>query len=203
MATVTTNINAVVSRLKSNFELLLNKEYLLRPLAIETIPLMKERIHEKGQASDGSQIGTYSPEYMKVRTGDYGNSERFKKGKNAGKIKNSGTFIKKGAMFFTQQDEDTVTSRRVFIRGNFGARPNYHRSTDTKIIVSLTRQLENDWAVIATNTGYGIGFNNVFNAQKARWVEEHKSKIIFNLSAEEKQYITERLQELVNGAIGS
>ena len=146
MASVTTNIAAVIGKIVSNFELLQDKEYLLRPLAIETIPLMKERIHEQGEASDGSQIGTYSNGYMAAR-------------EKAG------------------------------------------RGESRKIIVALTSQLEQDWAVLATQKGYGIGFNNPFNAQKARWVEENKSKIIFNLAAEEKKYISERLQELVNGAI--
>lgn len=147
MASVKVNINlaAVIGKIKSNFELLTNKEYLLRPLAIETIPNMKERIHKNGAASDGGQIGTYSNGYMKQRE-------------------------------------------------------KANRSADTKVIVSLTRQLENDWAVIGTNTGYGIGFNNVLNEKKARWVEENKGRIIFNLSEQEKQYINERLQELVNGA---
>lgn len=67
MAALTTNITAVIGKLVSNFELLLNKEYLLRPLAIETIPLMKERIHIDGEASDGSQIGEYANSYMRER----------------------------------------------------------------------------------------------------------------------------------------
>lgn len=124
-----------------------DKEYLLRPLAVEIIPMMKERIHADGKASDGSQIGEYANSYMRRR-----------------------------------QDAGRGQSR--------------------KIIVALTSQLEQDWAVLATNTGYGVGFNNPFNAEKLRWVEEQKSKIISNLSAEEKQYITERVQELVNGALG-
>lgn len=145
MASVTVKISGGVA---SAFELLLNREYLLRPLAVETIPLMKERIHENGQASDGSQIGSYANSYMRAR-------------EKAG------------------------------------------RGESRKIIVALTSQLEQDWAVLATNNdGYGIGFNNPFNAQKMRWVEEQKGKIIANLSAAEKQYITERLQELVNGAFG-
>ena len=146
MATVT-NIAQVLGNIKTRFDLLRDKEYLLRPLAIETIPLMKDRIHERGEASDGSQIGTYANSYMRQRA-------------KAG------------------------------------------RGESRKIIVALTSQLEQDWAVIGTTNGYGIGFNNPFNAQKARWVEEQKSKIIFNLSAKEKEYIKERLQELVNGAIG-
>lgn len=143
---VITNLVGVFSKIKTNFEILKDREYLLRPLAIETIPNMKERIHKEGQASDGEQIGTYSNGYMRQRE------------KN-------------------------------------------NRSEDRKIIVSLTRQLENDWAVLATTNGYGIGFNNLFNAQKAGWVEAVKKKIIFNLSADERTYIRERLQELVNGAI--
>ena len=146
MATVT-NISQVVDQIKTMFDILRDKEYLLRPLAVEIIPMMKERIHVDGKASDGSQIGEYANSYMRRR-------------QEAG------------------------------------------RGQSRKIIVALTSQLEQDWAVLATNTGYGVGFNNPFNAEKLRWVEEQKSKIISNLSAEEKQYITERVQELVNGALG-
>ena len=146
MATVTTNIKQVVDKLKTNFELLKDKEYLLRPLAQESIANMKDRIHIKGEGSDGQQIGTYSSGYLRLR--------------------------------------------QKIGRGN-----------STKIIVSLTRKLEQDWQVIATTKGYGIGFNSPNNIDKARWVEAQKKIIIFNLSGPEKQYITERLQELVNGAI--
>lgn len=146
--TVNTDITQVFKSMATNFELLLDKEYLLRPLAIETIPSMKDRIHKQGKASDLGPIGTYSTGYLKLRE-------------------------EKG------------------------------RGKDEKVIVSLTRQLENDWAVLGTSKGYGIGFNNPFNKDKARWVEDAKSKIIFNLSPDEKQYITERIQELVNGAINT
>lgn len=77
----------------------------------------------------------------------------------------------------------------------------YNRTADTKIIVSLTRQLENDWSVIATDKGYGIGFNNPFNLQKARWVEERKDKEIFSLTTEEKEYAVDYLNELTNEAL--
>ena len=185
--TVTTDINQVLNQVAGNFELLLNKEYLLRPLAIETIPNMKERIHKDGAGSDGAQIGTYSSGYMAIRTGNYANAKKTKEGK----VKNAGVFTK-GAKAFSD-----VASKKQ------NPRPNYNRSSDTKVIVSLTRQLENDWAVLGTEKGYGIGFNNPFNKDKAGWVEENKKRIIFNLSEYEKQYITERLQELVNGAINS
>lgn len=77
----------------------------------------------------------------------------------------------------------------------------YNRTADTKIIVSLTRQLENDWNVIATDKGYGVGFLNVFNSQKARWVEENKGVKIFFLSESEQKYAIERINELVTDAL--
>lgn len=147
MITIQTNIKVVAGRIKQNLEKLKNKEYLLRPVAIEVIPLMTERIHQKGEASDESQIGTYSNSYLKLR------------------------------------------------------QKKYKRDASDKIIVSLTRQLENDWAVIATQNGYGIGFNNQFNLQKARWVEDGKNKKIFNLSKSETQYAVERINELTADAL--
>ena len=77
----------------------------------------------------------------------------------------------------------------------------YKRSGDKKIIVSLTRQLENDWSVIATPSGYGIGFLNVFNLNKARWVEQGQKKKIFNLADKEKEYSINKLQELTRDAV--
>lgn len=77
----------------------------------------------------------------------------------------------------------------------------YQRGADAKIIVSLTRQLENDWSVIATQQGYGIGFKNVFNLQKARWVEGVKDKNIFSLSAGENKYASDFINDLVREAL--
>lgn len=147
--TIKSNIKIVAGRIKQQLEQLKNKEYLLRPVAIEIIPLMTERIHQNGQASDGGQIGTYSNAYLRIR-----------------QIK-------------------------------------YKRDASNKVIVSLTRQLENNWSVIATQSGYGIGFTNPFNLQKARWVEANKGKIIFSLSQAEQSYAVERINELVSDALNS
>ena len=77
----------------------------------------------------------------------------------------------------------------------------YNRGADSKIIVSLTRQLENDWSVIATDDGYGIGFLNALNFQKARWVEQNKEKVIFSLSPAEQQHVNEVVAQLVKDAL--
>jgi hypothetical protein len=178
--TIKTNIAEVLGKITGGLELLKDKEYLLRPLAVEVIPLMTERIHQKGLASDEKPIGTYSPEYMKVRTGDYGNSGVYAKGAKKGQKKDSGVYTKG--------------------KNKGQPREKYNRSTDTKVIISLTRQLENDWAVLENGNGYAIGFLNELNFKKAGWVEETYKKKIFDLSETEKQYIAERVQELVAAA---
>lgn len=126
-----------------------DRDYLIRPVAVELIPLMTRRIHQRGEASDGSQIGTYSSGYLKLRESKY------------------------------------------------------NRSSDRKVIVALTSQLENDWSVIATERGYGIGFNNPYNLQKLRWVEEVKGKIVGQLTKDEENFVQERFQELINNALNS
>lgn len=147
--TIKSNIKVVTGRIKQQLEQLKNKEYLLRPVAIEVIPLMTERIHQKGESTDGGQIGTYSSAYLRLR------------------------------------------------------QRKYKRDASAKVIVSLTRQLENNWSVIATQSGYGIGFTNPFNLQKARWVEGGKGKIIFSLSKSEQSYAVDRINELVADALNS
>lgn len=149
MITVKSNIKVIAGRIKQQLETLKNKEYLLRPVAIEVIPIMTERIHQNGEASDGGQIGTYNNSYLRLR------------------------------------------------------QSKYKRDASSKVIVSLTRQLENNWSVIATQDGYGIGFTNPFNLKKARWVETGKGKTIFSLSKNEQNYAVERINELVSDALNS
>jgi hypothetical protein len=80
-------------------------------------------------------------------------------------------------------------------------RPPLNRTADAKIILSATRQLENDWSVIATPRGYGIGFKNPFNLQKLRWVEEGKGKKIGDLTQDEEKYVVDYLNELTADAL--
>lgn len=143
MVTLTIDTAPLISSLKQKIAELSNPDYLFRQVVFDLIVLMKRRIHEDGTASDGSQIGTYSSAYLKLR-------------------------------------EDK-----------------YNRTSDTTIIVSLTRQLENDWSLISDNDNYGIGFNNPFNTQKARWVEENKGKDIFSMSDSELDYATQQILQLV------
>lgn len=149
MITVRVNIGQVTAELKGRLEKLKDTEYLLRPVAQEQIRLMHDRIHGKGLASDGGQIGTYSRGYLKIR------------------------------------------------------QEKYNRKPDSQVIISLTRQLENDYTVVPTTLGYGVGFNNRHNFDKSQWVENTYKKKIFDPTEEELNEAIAFINELTEDALNS
>lgn len=154
------SVDAVIINLNA-----FDKDAMLREIAVNIMPMIRKRVHVDGLDADGSQIGTYTKEYMKVRTGNF-QENTITRGKNKGQ-----------------------------------ARPAYNRSADTKVILSLTSQMEQDMQVIKTDNGYGIGYSNEFNYNKAMWNEKRYKKNIWNLSADEldimeaisERYIIEKL----------
>ena len=82
-----------------------------------------------------------------------------------------------------------------------GLRKKNNRGPSKKVIISLTRQLENNYAVIATPKGYGIGFLNPFDYKKTQYVEAIYDKPIFTLTESERQYALDYINDLVNEAI--
>ena len=48
---------------------------------------VRKRIHVDGRASDGSQIGSYSRGYLKVRSGLYPSAKVGQSGKSKGKVR--------------------------------------------------------------------------------------------------------------------
>ena len=87
----------------------------------------------------------------------------------------------------------TVMSERIFEEGkaaNGGAigtynnkylklrEKKYKRLEGSKVVVSLTRKLENNFSVVEAGDYYGIGVNNSKDADKMKWVEQHFNKHI-------------------------
>ena len=62
----------------------------------------------------------------------------------------------------------------------------YKRTADPTVILSLTKQMENDFSVQETPLGYGLGYNNTLNYDKAKWNELRYNKLIFGLTNEEQ-----------------
>jgi len=62
----------------------------------------------------------------------------------------------------------------------------YKRTADPMVILSLQKQMEKDFSVQETQLGYGLGYNNPYNYQKAQWNELKYKKLIFGLTNEEQ-----------------
>lgn len=170
------NINVVVGGLADQLKAFKeNPGEVMKTVAMAILPELRHRVHVDGKDSDGNQIGIYSPEYMKVRTGNYKNSARFSRGNKKGEAKDSGVNTKTGI-----------------------ARPKYNRTPDTKVILSLTRQMENDESVFPTDNGYGIGFLNHHNYEKALWCEDTYNKpILSRLTQGELEFAQKTAQEFL------
>ena len=169
-------------------------EYM-RPVVLVLAGEVRNRIHVEGKKADGSQIGTYSSSYLKLRSGNYANSQKYSKGAKAGQLKNAGTYtdrtirLNKKTGVFT--GEEKVGTERI----------NYNRGSDPKVILSLTRQMEQDFVPIAEDNLYGLGFNNKDNLDKAEWNDE-RYKGVYGLTTEEEQIAEQVIEDYINGVFG-
>lgn len=71
------------------------------------------------------------------------------------------------------------------------------RGTSTKVILSLTRAMEDSYEVYPIAKGYGIGFNTMENMQKARWCEDTYKKPIFAPTAEERALVKQIADDFI------
>lgn len=143
--TFSSNLPTVLSTVNMKLTALQGDE-MTRLQALSLTAVMKNRIFIEGKDSNGTQIGTYTPAYVKYTR------------KKAG------------------------------------------RGTDNKVIISLTRQLENGMSPRALETGevgYGIYLRSTEDMQKARWCEETYQKPIFAPTAEERSLVVQIGQDYI------
>lgn len=68
MITVTTNIGEVAARLSNRLATIeRTQDKMIRTICTTLVPIIKERIHERGEYSDGTSFGGYTPAYLKIR----------------------------------------------------------------------------------------------------------------------------------------
>lgn len=67
----------------------------------------------------------------------------------------------------------------------------YKRGTDTKVILSLSRQLESGYDLKQIENGWAIILRTQEDMQKARWCEETYKKPIFAPTAEERAMVVQ------------
>lgn len=190
MITVNSNISVIIrAKLAEIQELRNNPDAILRTVALSVLPEMKHRVHVEGKDSSGGAIGNYSKGYMVLRTGNYQDAAKFKRGAKKGKFKDQKVAGEAGK--FSDKAVRLSNKEYGIIDDRTGQnRPVYNRENDSKVILSLTRQMENDLTVIAVGTGYGIGYLNPLNFKKAIWCEEsYKKPILTKLATAEKETV--------------
>ncbi len=81
-------------------------------------------------------------------------------------------------------------------------KPPYNRTSDPKIILSLTRQMENDLKAVPTNEGWGIGYSNPRNFTIALENERRENvKILTALTESEDKLVTDIAVDYVDQII--
>jgi hypothetical protein len=78
----------------------------------------------------------------------------------------------------------------------------YNRTADSKVVLSLTRQMENDFTVQAVgNNSYGLGYNNAENYKKAVWNDNRFGHTVYALTKEEEQIASEIAKDALINAL--
>lgn len=73
-----------------------------------------------------------------------------------------------------------------------------NRGSDRRVILSLTRQMENDFTVVSQGEATGLGFNNRTNFEKATYMEARYPGT-YDLSDDEEQTIVLVLNDYIDG----
>lgn len=73
-----------------------------------------------------------------------------------------------------------------------------NRTDERKVVASLTRQMENDFSVVAEGSSVGLGFKNVENFKKAGYVEQMYPGT-YLLTSEEEDIIIEAANSYIDG----
>lgn len=182
-----TNIHQVIDPIVQKLQSPVPYDKVLRIVATSMLGEIKVRIHQKGIASDGSDIGKYStkPAYFPPVSG----LPKFDaQGKTGKKVFASGE--KKGQAHKT----------RYFETGYSGLRGATGRQV-SKVDLSLTGQLDKQFTIIPTEKGYGLGWPDAEKLIRAKGLEKHYGKEIWNLTADEREKAILIANEEINNAI--
>lgn len=194
MIRVNTNIDQVIGKLSTDVLSLRPGgelyDKVIRTVAVSMNAVVRTRIHEKGKAADGSDIGTYStkPMYVSVDanpgksfgkpTGKHGQAV-FKTGKRAGKPHRS----------------------KYFAGGYNEFKTAIGRNQIGKVNLSLSGQLNSQLSVIGTANGYGLGWPDDEKYNRAMALERKYGKTIWGLTDEEAAQVPEIALNVIRNAV--
>lgn len=77
----------------------------------------------------------------------------------------------------------------------------YNRNADRKVILSLTRQMENALSVVDTGTGWGVGYRDMLNYNKAKGQEKNYKKPIWLQTETEEEATRKTVNKYIDDAL--
>lgn len=190
MIKATSNIKDVVGELAAKLATLQKGgqgyDSTLREVATTMRAEMSRRIHSEGKNSNGSDIGSYSikPMYVSLRA--------VPKPKGVGRGKNGQTKFANGKPH----------ASKYYAGGYSDYKTDVGRNKLGKVNLSLTGQLSNQFSVIATTNGYGLGWANTEMYDRSQALTKKYGQV-WNLTESEAKMSNEIAQEQINKIINS
>lgn len=178
MISVKINTNSLASLAKKVESVALNAQNnVIRIVANSMLPIIRDRIHDEGKAADESKIGDYStkPIYVSNNIG-FGTLDGT--GKTGRKVFSNGEAHKS----------------KYFAGGYEQFKTEIGRNKLGSVNLSLSGQLASQFTLIATNKGWGLGWNDTEKFTRAFALEKKYAKKIWALTKEELQIANEIAQ---------
>lgn len=164
------------------FQELANADRIIKVSLLDSLAMIKNRIQQRGQKSDGSQIGKYSEATLNYKgiTGRFG-SIASKKQTNA-RMKEFG-------------DTDEFYGGYKEFRESLGLQTEF-------VDLTLTGEMIGAFTVIPiSDDSYGLGFNNAEAAKLASYHEDRYGEV-FSLADEEERFIDEQIEKQIDKIFG-
>lgn len=152
---------------------------------------ISRRIHSEGENANGGDIGRYStnPIYVSVAA-NAGRSF----GRPIGKTRKS--------KFETGKKKGQDHRSRYFAGGYNEYKTAIGRNRLGKVNLSLSGQMANQFSIIATSDGYGLGWSNTEMFERARHLEKKYGQV-WALTPDEKIMSTAIVQNQINKIINN
>jgi hypothetical protein len=168
---------------------------IVREVALNNLAQMRDRIQNRGEASAGGDIGTYSKKPIYVPVDEMVGKKLKPEGKNF-KGKRRSTFA-------SGKRKGKPHKSRYFEDGYEGYKNEIGRNTLGKVNLTLSGQFFNQMQLFPTSKGWGIGWSNSAMLKRAKGFEssDYFGKKIFSPTRKERSSAVSLAKKLTEDAI--
>ena len=152
---------------------------IIREVALNAMAEIRDRIQNRGEASQGGGIGQYSTDPIYVPVSEMVG----KKLPPAGKLFNG----KRRLVFKSGKKKGEAHSSRYFADGYSQYKTDIGRNTLGAVNLTLSGQLFNQLAIFPTAQGWGMGWSGSELADRADYLTIKYRKEIFSPSSSERE----------------